>query len=195
MRTGNMTFTLSIASILIIGGLACRRPAPTPPPPSKALASAPPNADDNLEDGGRKAEADAKRKAEEDLEASRLAAAARDSDYRKAGASALQDVHFNLDKADLMERDKATLGSIAQFMRAYPQAQLAIDGDCDERGTVEYNLALGDLRSHAVVTYLTTLGVMPARLSATSYGKEKPVCTASEESCWSRNRRAHFTLQ
>ena len=70
-----------------------------------------------------------------------------------------------------------------------------IDGNCDERGTVEYNLALGERRAHAAMAYLVGLGVPAARLSTTSYGKEKPVCTESGESCWGRNRRAHFTLK
>jgi peptidoglycan-associated lipoprotein len=79
-------------------------------------------------------------------------------------------------------------------MKTYPQANVFIDGNCDERGTVEYNLALGEHRAHAVMDYLVSLGVPATRLSATSYGKEKPVCTDSVESCWSRNRRAHFSL-
>jgi len=69
-----------------------------------------------------------------------------------------------------------------------------IDGNCDERGTVEYNLGLGEHRAHAAMAYLVGLGVPAARLSMTSYGKEKPVCTESVESCWVRNRRAHFSL-
>ena len=70
-----------------------------------------------------------------------------------------------------------------------------IDGNCDERGTVEYNLALGERRAHAAMAYLVGLGVPAARLSMTSYGKEKPVCTEPAEPCWVRNRRDHFSLK
>jgi len=79
-------------------------------------------------------------------------------------------------------------------MKAYPQAKVFIDGNCDERGTVEYNLALGEHRSHAALAYLMGLGIPEGRLSSTSYGKEKPVCEQSVEACWVRNRRAHFSL-
>ena len=80
-------------------------------------------------------------------------------------------------------------------MKEYPQANVFIDGNCDERGTVEYNLALGEHRAHVAMSCLVGLGVPAARLSTTSYGKEKPVCTEPIESCWVRNRRAHFTLK
>ena len=97
-------------------------------------------------------------------------------------------------EADVLNSDKPVLVAIADFMKAYPQANVFIDGNCDERGTVEYNLALGERRAHAALAYLVNLGVPAGRLSMTTYGKEKPLCTASQESCWARNRRAHFTL-
>ena len=80
-------------------------------------------------------------------------------------------------------------------MKKYPQANVFIDGNCDERGTVEYNLALGERRATATHDYLVSLGVAAGRLSTTLYGKEKPVCTDPAESCWFRNRRAHFSLK
>ena len=85
--------------------------------------------------------------------------------------------------------------AIADFLKTYPQANLIIDGNCDERGTVEYNLALGEHRAHAAMDYLVSLGVPAARLTSTSYGKEKPVCTEATESCWGKNRRAHFAIK
>jgi peptidoglycan-associated lipoprotein len=131
-----------------------------------------------------------KKMAEQAAEAARKAEAA----YQQAATAALKDVHFDYDKSDIRESDKPVLVAIASFMKTYPKANVFIDGNCDERGTIEYNLALGERRAHAAMDYLAGLGVPAARLSTTSYGKEKPVCTESVESCWVRNRRAHFSL-
>jgi peptidoglycan-associated lipoprotein len=147
----------------------------------------------NDDDARRRAEAEQKRKADEAAEAARRAAA--EAAYHRDAEAALKDVHFDFDKSDIKEGDKVILTAIADFMKKYPQASLSIEGNCDERGTTEYNLALGDRRAHAVQDYLKGLGVADSRLSTLSYGKEKPVCTESVESCWMRNRRAHFVLK
>jgi peptidoglycan-associated lipoprotein len=183
-----------VTAMLVAGGLACRKPAPAAPQPEKPKVDT--TAQDKSDNEARlRAEADQKRKAEEAAEAARRAAAMKEAEYRKAAETALKDVHFDFDKSAIMEKDKAVLTAIADFMKAYPQANLMIDGNCDERGTVEYNLALGERRSQAAMAYLVGLGAPAARLSSTTYGKEKPVCTESVESCWFRNRRAHFTLK
>jgi len=101
---------------------------------------------------------------------------------------------WTVPKADIMDTDKPMLTAIATFMKQYPKANVFIDGNCDERGTVEYNLALGERRAHAAMAYLVGLGVPAGRLTMTSYGKEKPVCVESVESCWVWNRRTHFIL-
>jgi peptidoglycan-associated lipoprotein len=178
------------AALLVAGGLACSKPAAAPVAPKAAPAPVAAAADDSA---NQRAQAEQKRKAEDAAEAARKAAA--EAEYRKAAAAALQDVHFDFNLSDIRESDKPVLTAIAAFMKQYPQANLFVDGNCDERGTVEYNLALGEHRAHAAVTYLVALGVPASRLSTTSYGKEKPVCTESVESCWSRNRRAHFSLK
>jgi peptidoglycan-associated lipoprotein len=176
-----------MAALLAAGGMACRKPAPAaqPAPPMAVPAPAPAKTDTVKQDDTQN------RMAEQAAEAARKAEAA----YQQAAAAALKDVHFDFDKSDVRESDKPVLVAIAAFMKAYPQANVFIDGNCDERGTVEYNLALGEHRAHAAMNYLVGLGVPAARLSTTSYGKEKPVCTESVESCWVRNRRAHFTLK
>jgi peptidoglycan-associated lipoprotein len=176
-----------MAAIMIAGGLACRKPAPAPQPaPAQAQpAPAPAKTEAVKQDTTPQAMVD------QAAEAARKAEAA----YQQAAAAALQDVHFDFDKSDVREGDKPVLVAIAAFMKAYPQANVSIDGNCDERGTVEYNLALGERRAHAAMTYLVDLGVPAARLSTLSYGKEKPVCKESVESCWLRNRRAHFSLK
>jgi peptidoglycan-associated lipoprotein len=186
------TFRNSIlmTALLVAGATACRKPAPAPQPepakaaPAPAPAPAPVAQVQKTDDSAAKAAADA--------EAARLAAEAA---YKQAAAAALKDVHFEYDKSTVMDSDKPVLEGIAAFLKNYPQANVAIDGNCDERGTVEYNLALGERRAHAALDYLVSLGVPAARLSAISFGKEKPVCTESAESCWSQNRRAHFSLK
>jgi peptidoglycan-associated lipoprotein len=176
------------AAFLVAAGTACRKPAPAPQPMVAAPAPAPAPAPAKVETAVVKNNDDDQKRAAEE------AAAMKEAEYRKAAAAALQDVHFDLDRSDIRESDKPTLMAIADFMKTYPQANVLIDGNCDERGTVEYNLALGERRAHAALDYLVSLGVPAARLSTTSFGKEKPVCQESVESCWSRNRRAHFTL-
>ena len=180
------------AALMIAGGLACNKPAPAPAPVQPAVqAPAPAKTDD---DARRRAEEDARRKSQE-AEAARKAAAAAEAAYHKAAEAALKDVHFDFDKADIQEKEKVVLQGIADFMKAHPQAMVMVDGNCDERGTTEYNLALGERRAHAAMDYLVGLGVSASRLSTLSYGKEKPVCTQSVESCWSLNRRDHFALK
>lgn len=184
-----------VTVILVAGGLACRKPAPVAPPEKpKADTSTQDKARDEAESRQRLL-AEQKRKAEAEAEAARKAAAQKEADYQKAATAALKDVHFDFDKSDIRESDKVVLQAIADFLKTYPQAKLTIDGNCDERGTVEYNLALGERRGHAALAYLVGLGAPSDRLSSTTYGKEKPVCTESTESCWGRNRRAHFALK
>ncbi len=82
---------------------------------------------------------------------------------------------------------------IREILTAYPSQKLVIEGHADERGSSEYNLALGDKRARAAEEFLTTMGIAPAQLSVISYGKEHPVCTDQTETCWQKNRRAHIT--
>jgi peptidoglycan-associated lipoprotein len=183
-----------LVTLLITGGLACRKPVPAAQP-EQPQAVAVPEQPKPVDQALLNDDAEQKRKAEEATEAARKAAAMQEAEYRKAADAALQDVHFNFDKSAVMENDKPVLVTIAAFMKNYPQANVTIDGNCDERGTGEYNLALGERRASATMDYLGSLGVATSRLSTMSYGKEKPVCTESAESCWLRNRRAHFALK
>jgi len=104
----------------------------------------------------------------------------------------MQDAYFDLDKADIRPDARAALAKSADFLRNYPQAKVVLEGHCDERGSTEYNLALGDRRAAAVKQYMVSLGIAADRISTVSYGKEKPFCTESNESCWQQNRRGHF---
>jgi peptidoglycan-associated lipoprotein len=106
----------------------------------------------------------------------------------------LPDIHFDFDRADILDRDRATLGTIAGTLRRFDFLAVTIEGHCDERGTVDYNLALGERRARAAYDYLVSLGVPASRLRTVSYGKEAPLCVERGEDCRARNRRARFTV-
>ncbi len=98
-------------------------------------------------------------------------------------------VHFALNQYNIEDNDKGTLSKQAAWLARYPAVKLTVEGHCDERGTREYNLALGARRANAVKEYLVAQGVAAGRLETVSYGKERPICTESSEDCWSQNRR------
>ena len=106
----------------------------------------------------------------------------------------VRDAYFDYDKAALSDADRAALTRDAEFLRSYPSVSFVIEGHCDERGSEEYNLGLGDRRASSAKRYLVDLGIADSRIQTTSFGKERPFCTQESESCWSQNRRAHFTL-
>jgi peptidoglycan-associated lipoprotein len=99
-------------------------------------------------------------------------------------------IHFETDKSDIGEQDKAILQSQAQWLTKFPEKRITIEGHCDERGTREYNLALGERRANAAKNFLASLGVNPARMTTMSYGKERPIALGSDEASWAQNRRA-----
>jgi peptidoglycan-associated lipoprotein len=111
--------------------------------------------------------------------------------------SSLQDAYFDYDKSDIREDARAALTKGAEALKAifqeFPSAVISVEGHCDERGSAEYNLGLGDRRATAAKDFLVQLGVPADKLKTISYGKERPVCTESNEECWQRNRRAHFS--
>jgi peptidoglycan-associated lipoprotein len=111
-------------------------------------------------------------------------------------SSEVQDAFFDYDKSDIREDARATLArnadALKQIFREIPDGVVTIEGHCDERGSAEYNLGLGDRRATAAREYLVQMGVPDGRLKTISYGKERPQCTESNEDCWQRNRRAHF---
>jgi len=106
----------------------------------------------------------------------------------------VQDAYFDLDKSDLRQDARAALTKDAEFLRSYPQVKLSIEGHCDERGSTEYNLGLGQRRAEAAKNFLISLGIAADRMETTSWGKERPFCTEHDETCWQQNRRAHFVL-
>lgn len=111
--------------------------------------------------------------------------------------NALQDAYFDYDKSDIREDARSALTKDADLLKAifqdFPDAVITIEGHCDERGSAEYNLGLGDRRSTAAKDFLVQLGVSTDKLKTISYGKERPVCTESNEDCWQRCRHVHFS--
>lgn len=106
----------------------------------------------------------------------------------------IQDVYFDYDKYDIKDEAKPVLKELAAFLAREKNTKVVVEGHCDERGTSEYNLALGDKRANAAKDYLISLGIPSKRTETVSYGEEKPVCRESTEECWAKNRRAHFAL-
>ena len=110
-------------------------------------------------------------------------------------AAAVDPVFYGYDSHSLDEAALATLERNARALRANPGAKLAIEGHCDERGTAEYNMALGELRAQAASRWLVAAGIAPERITTLSYGKERPFDDGHTESAWAQNRRAHFVVR
>jgi peptidoglycan-associated lipoprotein len=106
----------------------------------------------------------------------------------------VKDAFFDFNKADIREDARQALTRTAEFLRSYPQIKVTIEGHCDERGSTEYNLGLGERRAQAAKNYLISLGIKPDRMDTVSWGKERPFCTEHTEECWQQNRRAHFVM-
>lgn len=132
------------------------------------------------EEARKAAEAEAAKRAEEEAAKERAA---------REAVEGLQSIHFDFDKSFIRDDAKPALKANAAWLKANPKAKLRVEGNCDERGTIEYNQALGQRRAAAAKKYLTDLGISSSRISLISYGKEKPVCNDSTEECWQKNRR------
>ncbi len=107
----------------------------------------------------------------------------------------IKDIYFDYDKSDIRPDQEASMQADVQFLNQHPNINFLIEGHCDERGSIEYNLALGDRRAQSVRSTLVAGGVSASRIKTISYGKEKPFCLEHTESCWQENRRGHFVYQ
>jgi len=106
----------------------------------------------------------------------------------------LKDIHFDFDKYDIRPGDTEILKENAALLMKYPKVKIQVEGHCDERGTSEYNLALGERRANAAKKYLLSLGISTDRISSISYGEEKPLDAGHNEEAWSKNRRGHIVI-
>jgi peptidoglycan-associated lipoprotein len=109
--------------------------------------------------------------------------------------AALKEVYFDFDKYDIRSEDAKTLDANATWLKSNGDNLVLIEGHCDERGTNEYNLALGERRAKATMNYLVSQGIQANRITIISYGEERPVCSEKTEACWSKNRRANFLVK
>jgi peptidoglycan-associated lipoprotein len=107
----------------------------------------------------------------------------------------IKDVYFDYDKSNIRADQQGSIQANVQFLNQHPNINFTIEGHCDERGSTDYNLALGDQRASSVKNALTAAGINASRIKTISYGKEKPFCTESNEACWQQNRRGHFVYQ
>lgn len=171
---------LILASLLLAVAPACKKKAPqtVPEPPTPtptAMTSAPPPA---ATPGPR---ANGNDVLSQDLDS-----------LNRHGY--LKDAFFDYNQATLRDDARTALAADADWLKGYSSIQILIEGHCDERGTTEYNLALGQRRSDAAREYLQSLGVDSSRIKTVSYGKERPFCMDSNESCWQQSRRAHILI-
>jgi peptidoglycan-associated lipoprotein len=112
-----------------------------------------------------------------------------------AAVDALKHIHFDFDRADIRAGDRRLLDANAEWLKQNGNQIVLIEGHCDERGTNEYNLGLGDRRARATMNYLVRQGVQASRITIVSYGEERPACSEKTESCWAQNRRAAFLVK
>jgi peptidoglycan-associated lipoprotein len=177
-RTG-----LVVAVALTVALVGCgKTPPPAPPPPPPAAPATPPPAPPPPPKPDI---------APQPNEYDRLKGMAVDEIDR---TGIFEEIHFDFDRSDIRDVDRPILARNADNLKKFDFVRVTIEGHCDERGTVEYNLALGERRARAAYDYLVSLGVPVERLKTVSYGKEIPVCHDATEDCWSRNRRARFTV-
>lgn len=199
MKKGNVYFKIGLV-ILMIGLLvavsACSKKEPRLDPmeqyPSETETGA---ATDAQADAGQAL-------TEEELRAQRLQeqeAMRKQEEMRMKEKARMQfvneDIYFNFDDATLNADARAVLKEKVSWLRENPNVSVLIEGHCDERGTEEYNIALGQRRAQSVKTFMVNAGVSASRLSTISYGEERPVDFSSNESAWAKNRRAHFRIQ
>jgi len=172
--------TLALALALSVGIVGCGKPKPQPvPEPPVAPATPPPAPEPPPESAAPLSEYDQLRQKSID-------------EIEKMGL--LGDVHFDLDRSDLRDQDRQILSQNADTLKKFDFLTITVEGHCDERGSVEYNLALGERRARVAYDYLVSLGVSASRLKTVSYGKEVPLCQDSTEECYARNRRGHFAV-
>jgi peptidoglycan-associated lipoprotein len=162
---------LAAAGLIALAGCANKPPASTAPPPVEA----PPPTDNGAVTTG---------------ESSNIIPGSAEDLRVNVGDT----VHFDYDRYELRDEDRNVLQRQASWLQKYPQVRVTVEGHCDERGTREYNLALGARRANAVKEYLASVGISAGRIDTISYGKERPICTQSSEDCNAQNRRGVTTV-
>ncbi|HEU4960688.1 MAG TPA: peptidoglycan-associated lipoprotein Pal [Sphingomonas sp.] len=163
------TTLIAATALIAVAGCSKKRPAELPPPPSQT----PPAETMPTQPSGP---------------VGTTVVPGSAADFKQSVSS--DTIHFGTDMYNIDPESQAILDSQAQWLAKYPNVRITIEGHCDERGTREYNLALGDRRANAAKNYLATRGVDPSRINTISYGKERPIALGSNEEAWAQNRRA-----
>lgn len=171
ITTSRMLLVLFSAALLVGTGIACKKKHK--------------DHDEHKDDKSTKVEGDFKPPKEDTGDVL-------SKDLKEISEKYLHDIHFDFDKSDIRDDAKPVLEENAGFLKKYPSIKIVVEGHCDERGSVEYNLALGERRAKAAKNYLATLGVNDSRMTTVSYGKELPIDPGHNEDAWAKNRRAHF---
>jgi peptidoglycan-associated lipoprotein len=175
-----VTIALALAGVTLVVGCGKKQVVQAPAPPPVAPATPPPAPPPPPPPVAPPVDEYARLKAMSSEEIDRM--------------NLLAEIHFDYDKADVREADRSIVAKNADVLKRFDFLKVTVEGHCDERGTVEYNLALGERRAKAAFDYLVSLGVKPDRLRTVSYGKEVPQCSTQTEECWMRNRRARFAV-
>ena len=184
----NLSLTIILSGALAFGGCSSTT-TPTTPEPSASAATTPAETKKKV-DSSKTTDSTTKAPASSSLDALQ-----RGESTATPASSPLKDVYFDFDRYDLRADAREILKANSAWLKANPGAQVQIEGHTDERGTTEYNVALGSRRSESVKDYLVTLGTSADRLSTISYGEEVPVCREQTEDCWQKNRRVRFVVQ
>jgi peptidoglycan-associated lipoprotein len=201
-----LTLVFILSAMLLIG--ACKKkvaPPPPPPPPAPSAPTASLSANPNTVDKGQATTLTWQTTNATDvsidgigpveMSGSRSVTPTASLTDQQLFAQNVKDILFDYDKGDIRPDQQASVQGDAQFLQAHPNIHITIEGHCDERGSTEYNLALGTNRADAVKNALIQSGVGGDRIKTISYGKEKPFCTESNESCWQQNRVGHFVYE
>jgi peptidoglycan-associated lipoprotein len=182
------SYWLTIALILVLGGCApSTATKPNTPSPSASTGS-------QGAGGQRQGEGTRGGTGESTTSPGSLDQLRQGQSSATSASSPLKDIFYDFDRYDLKADARDTLKANADWLKNNPSARIEIEGHCDDRGTNEYNLALGAKRAQTAKDYLVTLGIPAERLSTISYGEEIPVCKEQEESCWQKNRRARLVI-
>jgi peptidoglycan-associated lipoprotein len=174
------TLLLLGAFTVLVTGCACAKPKPSPPPEVKAAPAPAPTPVPVKQEEFKPAPVEKS----DDLGDLDL--------INKAGY--LKDTFFDFDKFNVRADQRDGLAADAEWLKKYQKVQVRVEGHCDERGTAQYNMALGEKRASAVKDYLTSLGIDAGRIETVSYGKEKPFVKGHNEEAWAQNRRGHFVI-
>jgi peptidoglycan-associated lipoprotein len=196
MKPVSLLLVIGLAAAVIAGACA-KNPAPTTTPQPNADSAA--AAERARQDSAAAAQADAERRAREEAErvarqreADSLAALGRASEEVRSVLATM--IHFDYDKASIRPDDMAMLDQKVAILQANPDLRIRITGHCDERGSDEYNLALGNRRAQAAKQYLVSHGIDASRIETQSFGEERPLVDGHDETAWSQNRRDEFEI-